>query len=128
MFHCIGAAFTYLHGASLSSGPFWVRKLKKSDFRYDKDKNNRSIMNVEIVIRNQPFHRQNDSNFVRDTRTPPELGLSLWRALLVVGSPFALFFSGLSLEGSFVCGLSLCRALLSEGYLLSGLSLRKALL
>ena len=28
MFDCIGAIFTYLHGASLSLGPFWVRKLK----------------------------------------------------------------------------------------------------
>jgi len=29
MFDCIGAIFTYLHGASLTLGPFFVSKLKK---------------------------------------------------------------------------------------------------
>jgi len=28
MLDCIGATFAYLHGASLTLGPFWVRKLK----------------------------------------------------------------------------------------------------
>jgi len=28
MFDCIGAICTYLHVALLTSGPFWVRKLK----------------------------------------------------------------------------------------------------
>jgi hypothetical protein len=28
-FDCIGEIFTYLHGASLTLGLFWVRKLKK---------------------------------------------------------------------------------------------------
>jgi len=27
MFDCIGAIFTYQHGASLALGPFWVIKL-----------------------------------------------------------------------------------------------------
>ena len=29
-FNCIGAIFTYLHGASSTLGPFWVRELKKN--------------------------------------------------------------------------------------------------
>jgi len=29
LFDCIGAIFTCVHGASLTFGPFWVRKLKK---------------------------------------------------------------------------------------------------
>jgi len=32
MFDCIGAVFTYLHEASFTLGPFWVRKLKTLNF------------------------------------------------------------------------------------------------
>jgi len=93
MFDCIGAIFTYQHGASSTLGPFWVTKLifswknlpvlgsspfivmewtwwwfkqpKKLNSRCDKNNCCRSILRLEFVIQNQPFHRQNDSNFVR---------------------------------------------------------------
>jgi len=93
MFDCIGAIFTYRHGASSTLGPFWVMKLtffiknlpvlgsspfmvmewtwwwfeqpKKLNSRCDKNNCCRSILRLEFVIQNQPFHRQNDSNFVR---------------------------------------------------------------
>ena len=82
--YCIGTIFTYLHGAWLTLCPFWVRRLnisqrtfpcwdgidcgcwfehlKKLDCGYDKHNCCSSVIYFEFWIRNQPFHRLNDSN------------------------------------------------------------------
>ena len=47
----------------------WLENLQKLNSRYDKNNCSRWIIHVEIVIRNQPFQKWNDSNFVSVTGT-----------------------------------------------------------